>query len=62
MYFLIAVVTFFTSVDREPFSAVILAPSLAACEAKATEQTHIAEKDPEVSGYAFQCLKVPTKV
>lgn len=61
MIFLIALVTFFSSVDREPFSVVIRAPSLAACEAKAVEQSAKAEKDPEVSGYTFKCITVPTK-
>lgn len=61
MIYLIVLVTFFSSVDREPYSALICAPSAEACTAKATEQAAIAEKDPEVSGYVFKCITVPSK-
>jgi hypothetical protein len=61
MILLFVAVTFFSSVGREPYIAAIRAPSLAACEAKAAEQRLKANADPEVSGYTFQCITVPTK-
>jgi len=61
MIVLLAIVTFFSSVDREPFSALVRAPSMEACQAKVAEQRAIADKDPEVQGYVFQCITVPTK-
>ncbi len=61
MIFLYAVVIFFSSTGREPFTVIAQAPSAAACEAKATEQSRLAEKDPEVSGYTFKCITVPSK-
>jgi hypothetical protein len=61
MILLFVVVTFFHSVGREPYIAAIVAPSLAACEAKAVEQRAKANADTEVEGYTFQCITVPTK-
>lgn len=61
MIYLIVLVTFFSSVGREPYGALIHAPSLAACEAKAAEQSAKANADPEVSGYTFKCITVPSK-
>lgn len=61
MIYLIVLVTFFGSTLKEPYAATILAPSLAACEAKAVEQRARANKDPEVKGYSFTCITVPTK-
>lgn len=61
MIYLFIVVTFFGSTGKEPAAAIIRAPSAVACEAKAVEQRALAEKDPEVQGYTFQCVTVPTK-
>ncbi|HLZ23647.1 MAG TPA: hypothetical protein VKQ30_16170 [Ktedonobacterales bacterium] len=61
MIVLLAIVTFFSSVDREPFTALLRAPSMEACQAKAAEQSLKASADPEVEGYVFKCIVVPTK-
>jgi hypothetical protein len=61
MIFLIVLVTFFSSTGKQPAAAIIRAPSAVACEAKAVEQRAIANKDPEVEGYTFTCITVPTK-
>lgn len=61
MIYLIVLVTFFGSTLKEPYTALILAPSAARCEAKAVEQRALANKDPEVEGYSFTCITVPTK-
>lgn len=61
MIYLYIVVTFFSSVGREPFSAIAQAPTVEACQAKADEQAALAEKDPEVSGYVVKCITVPSK-
>ncbi len=61
MIFLFVVVTFFSSVGREPYVAAIRAPSAAACEAKAVEQRAKANADSEVEGFTFTCVTVPTK-
>jgi hypothetical protein len=54
-------ITFFGSVDREPYHALGVAPSLAVCQEKAAEVKAQADKDPEVSGYIVECRTVPTK-
>jgi hypothetical protein len=61
MIFLIVLVTFYSSVGREPYAAAIRAPSLAACEAKAAEQSLKATADTAVEGFAFKCITVPSK-
>lgn len=61
MIYLIVLVTFFSSVKKEPFTAIIRAPSAAACEAKAVEQRAYANKDTSVEGFSFTCVTVPTK-
>lgn len=61
MIFLIVLVTFFSSTGKEPAAAIIRAPSAVACEAKAVEQRAKANADPEVEGYVFKCITVPSK-
>jgi hypothetical protein len=61
MFFLFVVVTFFSSMLKEPYATILRAPSADVCEAKAAEQRAIAEKDPEVKGYSFTCVAVPSK-
>jgi hypothetical protein len=61
MILLFIAVTFFSSVGREPFIAVVRAPSATACETKAAEQSAKAEADREVSGYVIKCITVPSK-
>jgi len=61
MIYLIVLVSFFSSTGKDPAAAIIRAPSAVACEAKAVEQRALAEKDPEVQGYSFTCITVPSK-
>lgn len=61
MIYLFVVVVFFSSVGKEPIVGVANAPSLAACEAAAAEQSAIAETDPEVQGYTIKCVTAGTK-
>lgn len=61
MIYLIVLVTFFGSTGKDPFSGTFRAPNLAVCEAKAAEQSLKATADPEVQGFVFRCITVPTK-
>ena len=61
MILLFVAVLFYSSVGRPPYVAAIVAPSLAACEAKAAEQSAKANADPEVRGFTFKCVVVPDK-
>lgn len=61
MIFLIVLVTFFSSVDKEPYTVTAHAPSAEACKAKGEQLAAAAEKDPEVESYLIRCVVVPTK-
>ncbi len=61
MILLIAFITFLSSTKIEPMHLMGIAPSMEICQDQVNKLTAKAEADPQVEGYVFQCIVVPTK-